>query len=156
MAKKIVITYASDIESKKTPGKILRKAGEKVETTGDMTQGYIAALMYKPGSDTQTSNPAIEFAAGDVRQTRSFLRACLGLMQAGNPDDTFELVIDGVVYRRATRANLGKLFKLYEKMNELKRDAYPLVEQVAPLPTIGKKVKTESDDDDADDDEQVF
>lgn len=156
MAKQIRITYSQEILSKKTPGKVLRKAGEQVTTSGDMTQGFIAAMEYAPGSNTQTTNPALPFAAGDVRQTRSFLRACLGVGQAGNPDDIFELIVDGVVYRRTTRANLVTLYGIYEKMDALKREAYPLIERVAEFPKKGKIEKTDADDDDADDEETVF
>lgn len=155
MTKQVRITYVKEIVSQKTPGKILKQKGEQNITVGDRTQGLIAAMEYAPGSNTQTTNPALDFAAGDVRQTRSFLRSCLGIAQGGNPGDVFELLVDGVVYRRTTRENLVTLYGIYETMNTLKREAYPLIERVAEFPKKDKKTRTETDDE-QDDDENIW
>ncbi len=121
MTKEIRITYSQDIPSRKKPGTFIRKQGEQVTTKGDLTQGLIALLEYKPGVDTQTTNPALPYAAGDVRQTRTLVRACLGTGSAGNPDDVFELLIDGKVYRRTTRAGIVLAMHLCGMINDAKR-----------------------------------
>jgi hypothetical protein len=148
MTKEIRVTYVDGVMDKtKSTAKNpvwLVEPGQSKMTKGNVTQGFIAALEYKPGSDTQTTNPFLPFESGEVSQTRSFLRACKGLANAGSPNDIFELLIDGEVYRRTTRANLIRMYELCEQENEIKRAVAGLIERVAEIPAPKKGEKTES------------
>lgn len=150
MTKEIRVTYVDGVakpgHTAKSPSWHI-EPGKSAMTKGNVTQGFIAALEYKPGSDTQTTSPALPFESGEVSQVRSFLRACKGLANAGSPNDIFELVIDGEVYRRTTRENLIRMYELCEQENEIKRAVYGLIERVAeiPAPKKGEKVAGESD-----------